>query len=277
MNFGHTRPAASAVAAVFTLLSATLDGEPQVSTAVERPTAVLTRPTPMDPDDVAGIVVSLKGPEAGVWVIAETNDLPTKFVRIVVSNEEGRYVLPDLPNVSYEVFARGYGLIDSRRVKVWPGQQLFIGVIAAPAAEDGGKSDPSALRPQGEERNLVMTMWDWDSSTPPGRNSLPGDQPGPSGSTTRVANGAAAAANDARGSLNPPETGDIKALLPGVGLRVPYPKGSFSPNVQRRVDDVNAEWKGRGVWSTFTVDEPDANRPARRLLKLQIRPDPLAR
>jgi hypothetical protein len=275
MKFGHDHPAASAVVAVFTVLLATLHGEPQLSTAVERPTAVLTRPTPMDPDDVAGIVVSLKGPEAGVWVIAETNELPTKFVRIVVTNEEGRYVLPDLPNVAYEVFARGYGLVDSRRVKVWPGQQLFIGVIEAPAAEDGGKSDPSALRPQGIERNLVMTMWDWDSLTPPSRNSLPGDQLGRSASTTRVANGAAA--NDARGSLNPLETGDIKALLPGVDLRVPYPKGSFSPNVQSRVDDANAEWKGRGVWSTFTVDEPAASRPARRLLKLQIRPDPLAR
>ena len=174
MRLVDHRPAASAVVAVFVVLSATLYGKPQLSTAVERPTAELTRPTPMDPDDVAGLVVSLKGPEAGVWVIAESRVLPTKFVRIVVTNEEGRYVLPDLPNGPYEVFARGYGFVDSRRVKVWPGQQLFIGVVEAPATEDGGKGDPSALRPRGIERNLVMTMWDWDSSTPPGRNSLPG-------------------------------------------------------------------------------------------------------
>lgn len=261
--------------AVFVVLSATLNGKPQVSTAVERPTAELTRPTPMDPDDVAGLVVSLKGPEAGVWVIAESRALPTKFVRIVVTNEEGRYVLPDLPNGPYEVFARGYGFVDSRRVKVWPGQQLFIGVVEAPATEDGGKGDPSALRPRGIERNLVMTMWDWDSSIPPGRNSLPGDQPGPSASAIGATN--RTVANETNGSLAPLESGDIKTLLSGVDLRVPYPKGSFSPNVQSRVDDASAGWKGRGIWSTFTVDPPDANRPAHRLLKLQIRPDPLAR
>ena len=111
----------------------------------------------------------------------------------------------------------------------------------------------------------------------PARSELSAGRPArTSASTARVGNGAAAT-KDAGGSLEPPETGDIKALLPGVGLRLPYPKGSFSPNVQSRVDDASAEWKGRGVWSTFTVDEPDANRPARRLLKLQIRPDPLAR
>ena len=112
MRFVDHRRAASAVVAVFVVLSATLYGKPQLSTAVERPTAELTRPTPMDPDDVAGLVVSLKGPEAGVWVIAESRVLPTKFVRIVVTNEEGRYVLPDLPNGPYEVFARGYGFVD---------------------------------------------------------------------------------------------------------------------------------------------------------------------
>ena len=264
---------ASAVAVALTALFATLHGEPQLSPSVERPTAVLTRPTPMDPDDVAGLVVSLKGPEAGVWVIAETGNLPMKFVRIVVTNEEGRYVLPDLPNVAYEVFARGYGFVDSRRVKVWPGQQLFIGLMAA---EDGGKSDATALRPQGMERNLVMTLWDWNGSALPNRNSLPGDQPGPSPLTTSAADGAQA--NDAvRASLNPLETGDIKALLAGIDLRVPYPKGSFSSNVQSRVDDAAGGWKGRGVWSTFTVDEPDVSGPSRRWLKLQVRPDPLAR
>jgi hypothetical protein len=35
----------------------------------------------IDPDDIGGTVTSAKGPEAGVWVIAETTDLPTKFAR----------------------------------------------------------------------------------------------------------------------------------------------------------------------------------------------------
>ncbi|PYR34207.1 MAG: hypothetical protein DMF90_18025, partial [Acidobacteria bacterium] len=47
----------------------------------------------LDPDDIGGTVTSSKGPEAGVWVIAETTELPTKFVRIVVSDDQGRYVL----------------------------------------------------------------------------------------------------------------------------------------------------------------------------------------
>ena len=51
----------------------------------------------VDGDDVGGVVTSAKGPEAGVWVIAETTDLPTKFIRIVVTDDRGRYVVPDLP------------------------------------------------------------------------------------------------------------------------------------------------------------------------------------
>src|ERR1043166_5993578 len=62
----------------------------------------------IDPDDIGGVVTSSKGPEAGVWVIAETSELPTKFARIVVTDDEGRYVLPDLPRATYQVFVRGY-------------------------------------------------------------------------------------------------------------------------------------------------------------------------
>src|SRR5688572_20543275 len=88
----------------------------------------------LDPDDIGGVVTSLKGPEAGVWVIAETTDLPTKFIRIVVTDDQGRYVLPDLPKANYDVFVRGYGLVDSPRTKALPGQQLFLTVTAAPDA-----------------------------------------------------------------------------------------------------------------------------------------------
>src|SRR6478609_9604249 len=67
----------------------------------------------IDGDDIGGTVTSAKGPEAGVWVIAETSELPTKFVRIVVTDDRGRYVMPDLPRATYQVFVRGYGLVDS--------------------------------------------------------------------------------------------------------------------------------------------------------------------
>ena len=64
-------------------------------------------------DDLGGVVTSSKGPEAGVWVIAETTDLPTKFAKIAVTDDKGRYLLPDLPKANYRVWVRGYGLVDS--------------------------------------------------------------------------------------------------------------------------------------------------------------------
>src|SRR5436190_20179126 len=86
----------------------------------------------IDPDDIGGAVTSTKGPEAGVWVIAETTDLPTKFAKIVVTDDQGRYVLPDLPQAAYQVFVRGYGLVDSARVSAKPGQHLDLKAVVAP-------------------------------------------------------------------------------------------------------------------------------------------------
>src|SRR5438034_11087619 len=86
----------------------------------------------IDPDDIGGVVTSSNGPEAGVWVIAETSELPTKFARIVVTDDQGRYVLPDLPRASYQVFVRGYGLVDSARVPAKPGQHLDLKAVVAP-------------------------------------------------------------------------------------------------------------------------------------------------
>ena len=86
----------------------------------------------IDGDDIGGVVASAKGPEAGVWVIAETTDLPTKFAKMVVTDNQGRYVLPDLPQASYQVFVRGYGLVDSPRVPARPGQHLDLKAVVAP-------------------------------------------------------------------------------------------------------------------------------------------------
>src|SRR5438445_1511135 len=86
----------------------------------------------IDPDDIGGVVTSSKGPEAGVWVIAETTDLPAKFAKIVVTDDQGRYVLPDLPQANYQVFVRGYGLVDSPRVPAKPGQHLDLKAVMAP-------------------------------------------------------------------------------------------------------------------------------------------------
>ena len=88
----------------------------------------------LDADDIGGVVTSEQGPEAGVWVIAETTDLPTRFIRIVATDDNGRYLLPDLPPATYEVFVRGYGLVDSDRIVAEPGQILYIAAEIAPDA-----------------------------------------------------------------------------------------------------------------------------------------------
>ena len=86
---------------------------------------------PIDPDDIAGVVTGPAGPEAGVWVIAETSDLPTRYVKIVVTDDRGRYLLPDLPKASYSVWVRGYGLVDSPRVPVSPGRVQNLRAVPA--------------------------------------------------------------------------------------------------------------------------------------------------
>ena len=86
----------------------------------------------IDPDDLAGTVTSSAGPEAGVWVIAETADLPTKFVKIVVTDDRGRYLLPDLPKATYNVWVRGYGLVDSPKVQATAGKLLDLKAVVAP-------------------------------------------------------------------------------------------------------------------------------------------------
>lgn len=83
-------------------------------------------------DSVGGVVSGPKGPEAGVWVIAETQDLPTKFAKMVVTDDKGRYVLPELPKAKYQVWVRGYGLIDSPKVEAEPGKALDLIAVAAP-------------------------------------------------------------------------------------------------------------------------------------------------
>ncbi len=85
---------------------------------------------------ISGVVKSSRGPEAGVWVIAETKELQTPFVKIVVTGDDGRYVLPQLPTATYNVWVRGYGLVDSDRVEGRPGDtalDLTAKLAATPA------------------------------------------------------------------------------------------------------------------------------------------------
>ena len=93
--------------------------------------------------DLGGIVKSPKGPEAGVWVIAETDDLPTKFARMVVTDDKGRYLLPDLPKANYRVWVRGYGLVDSPKTATQPGHSLNLAAVPAPSAAEAAQYYPA--------------------------------------------------------------------------------------------------------------------------------------
>lgn len=75
---------------------------------------------------IEGVVRSSAGPEAGVWVIAETTDLATKLRKIVVTDDRGRYVLPELPAANFKIWVRGYGLVDSTPVNGTPGKRLDL-------------------------------------------------------------------------------------------------------------------------------------------------------
>jgi hypothetical protein len=117
-------------AGVLALSIATLSARQQPSVSV-------------DGDDIGGVVRSTKGAEAGVWVIAETKDLPTPYVKIVVTDDQGRYLLPDLPKASYSVFVRGYGLVDSRRVSGTPGRPLNLTAVIAPTEHAAAQYYPA--------------------------------------------------------------------------------------------------------------------------------------
>src|SRR5258708_5338402 len=147
-------------------LAGFLAGVPAQLSAQQAPPGVTIGTT-----DLGGVVSGPNGPEAGVWVIAETNDLPTRYAKIVVTDGQGRYVVPDLPKANYSIWVRGYGLVDSPKVKSEPGKIGNLTSVPAPTlgyradwTERIAKGDlPPATpkRPDGLERNIVVTTWDW--------------------------------------------------------------------------------------------------------------------
>jgi hypothetical protein len=70
-----------------------------IATLVTASVGSLTAQPAVDPTvkvgaaDVGGVVTSAHGPEAGVWVIARTDDLPTRYAKIVVTDDRGRAIL----------------------------------------------------------------------------------------------------------------------------------------------------------------------------------------
>jgi hypothetical protein len=97
----------------------------------------------IDNDDIAGVVTGARGAEAGVWVIAESTSLPTALRKIVVTDNQGRYLVPDLPNANYEVWVRGYGLQDSQKTTATPGKLLNLRAGAAADARTAAQHYPA--------------------------------------------------------------------------------------------------------------------------------------
>ena len=132
---------ASSLAAI--LAVAALVAAPLAAPARSRP----RRPRPrsqIDGNAIGGVVTSRFGPEAGVWVVAETRDLGTRFAKIVVTDERGRYVIPDLPKANYRVWVRGYGLVDSEKVASEPGKILNLTAVVAPSLAAAAQYYPAA-------------------------------------------------------------------------------------------------------------------------------------
>src|SRR3954463_4466977 len=92
--------------------------------------------------EIGGVVSGPKGPEAGVWGIAETTDLPTKYAKVVVTDDKGRYLIPDLPKASYTVWVRGYGLVDSAKTTAEPGKRVNLKARVAPSEKQAAEYYP---------------------------------------------------------------------------------------------------------------------------------------
>jgi hypothetical protein len=121
----------------------------------------------IDNDDIGGVVTGARGPEAGVWVIAETRETPTRLIKIVVTNDQGRYLLPDLPKATYDVWVRGYGLVDSPKVKAAPGKAVNLTAVTAPNAAAAAQYYPAQY-------------W-WSMMQLPPKSDFPGTGSGPGG------------------------------------------------------------------------------------------------
>ena len=119
------------------------------------------------PDAIGGVVTGPNGPEAGVWVIAETSDLPTKYAKMVVTNDAGQFVIPQLPSAKYKIWARGYGLVDSDKQDAAPGKTVDLKAKVAPNAAAAAEYYPG--------------MYWYSMLTIPPKSEFPGSDKSPTG------------------------------------------------------------------------------------------------
>jgi len=142
--------------------------------ALPRDAASQTPSVKIGADDIGGVVTGPKGPEVGVWVIAETTDLPTRLSKTVVTDDRGRFVIPDLPKANYMVWSRGYGLVDSDKTKSEPGKIVNITAKVAPNARAAAEYYPG-------------NYW-YALLQPPAKGEFPGTGEGGNGINTAMKN-----------------------------------------------------------------------------------------
>jgi hypothetical protein len=131
------------------------------------------RPEAMADGYITGRVASSQGPEAGVWVIAETDELKTPFVKIVVTDGGGRFTLPELPEATYRVWVRGYGLVDSASVEGRPGDRdLALTAVIAATPQEAAKVYPA-------------DYW-YSLFEPPAKSEFPGTESGGNGISSQM-------------------------------------------------------------------------------------------
>src|SRR6266581_3527007 len=110
---------------------------------------------------IQGVVQSEKGPEAGVWVIAETKELLTNFIKIVVTDDQGKFVVPELPTANYKVWVRGYGLADSTPITMKPAtNSVTLKAVTAKTPQEAAQVYPG---------NYWLSLM-----APPPKNLFPG-------------------------------------------------------------------------------------------------------
>jgi hypothetical protein len=124
-------------------------------------------------NEITGVVTSGNGPEEGVWVIAETDDLGTRFVKTVVTGDGGRFLIPELPEANYMVWVRGYGLVDSPKIDATPGTDIALQATAAASEAEAAQVYPA-------------NYW-YSLIEPPDASEFPGTGPSGNGIATGLA------------------------------------------------------------------------------------------
>ncbi len=209
--------------------------------------------------DIGGVVSSSKGPEAGVWVIAETTDLPTRYIKEVVTDDRGRYLIPDLPKAKYTVWARGYGLVDSPKVQTEPGKLVDLKPTVAPDAKTAAQLYPA---------NYWYAML-----KVPEKNEFPGTGPSGNGISPNVKNqgqwihliktDSCESCHQLGNAIHAHHSADVQQpRFSGAGLGAPRAIRTGRQRDDGRPDSAGLAASHRGVWR---LDHPHrAWRTARR-------------